>query len=161
MGSDGSDLEIISAVLTGNEVDDAQAGMEIIKASTKLTSIQSVAADGAYDKKKFRGCLAVNMEQLIPPQHNAIVSKSEAPDFYQWDKAILRIEKVGREEWKKEKGYHIRSKSEVNMFRYKKVFGGQMKARKAPYENAEIQIKCKILNQFVEIGMPDSYKVAP
>ncbi len=44
------------------------------------------------------------------------------------------------------------------MFRYKKIFGGRMCVRKEAYENAEIQIKCKMLNQFVEIGMPKSYK---
>lgn len=160
MGSDGLDLEIISVVLTGNEVDDAQAGIEIVEQSTTEVAIKSTAADGAYDKKKFRGCLAEDIEQLIPPQHNAVVSKINDPDFVQRDETIKRIAEVGREEWKKESGYHIRSKSEVNMFRYKKIFGERMQARKTPYENAEIQMKCKILNQFVEIGMPKSYKVA-
>lgn len=160
MGSDGVDLEIISVVLTGNEVDDAEAGIAIVKESKERIGIKSTAGDGAYDKKKFRGCLPIEVDQLIPPQKNAVLSKTEDPALVQRDEAIRRIEEVGREDWKKEKGYHIRSKSEVNMFRYKKIFGGQMHARKTPYENAEIQIKCKILNQFVEMGMPKSYKVA-
>jgi len=159
MGSDGVDLEIISAVLTGNEVDDAEAGIEIVEESKERIAIKSTAGDGAYDKKKFRGCIPIEVEQLIPPQKNAVLSKNQDPDLAQRDEAIKRIEEIGREEWKKEKGYHIRSKSEVNMFRYKKIFGGRMHARKARYENAEIQIKCKILNQFVEMGMPKSYKV--
>jgi len=122
--------------------------------------IESVAADGAYDKRKFRGCLPPTIDQKIPPQHNAVVSKKQDAVFAQRDKIVRRINEIGREEWKKERGYHIRSKSEVNMFRYKKIFGGRMHARKTVYENAEIRIKCKILNKFVEIGMPESYKVA-
>lgn len=159
MGSDGADLEIISVVLTGNGIDDAQAGIKIIEESKDIVQLKSTAADGAYDKKKFRGCLPKDVIQLIPPQHNAVVSRKKVPELAQRDEAVKRIEQVGREEWKKEKGYHIRSKSEVNMFRYKTIFGGRMHARKTPYENAEIKIKCKILNQFVELGMPKSYKV--
>lgn len=160
MGSDGVDLEIISVVLTSNDVDDAEAGIEIVAESKELVSIKSTAGDGAYDKKKFRACLPIDVDQLIPPQKNAVLSKKQDPDLAQRDDAIRRIKEIGRAEWKKEKGYHIRSKSEVNMFRYKKIFGERMHARKAPYENAEMKIKCKILNQFVEIGMPKSYKVA-
>ena len=160
MGSDGHDLEIISVVLTGNEVDDAEAGKEIVEESKELIPLRSTAGDGAYDKKKFRKSIPIGVEQLIPPQKNAVLSKKQDPDLAQRDDAIRRIEEIGREEWKKEKGYHIRSKSEVNMFRYKKIFGGQMHARKTPYEDAEMKIKCKILNQFVEMGMPKSYKVA-
>ncbi len=160
MGSDGYDLEIISVVLTGNEVDDAEAGKKIVGESKELHALKSTAGDGAYDKKKIRKCIPVEVKQLIPPQKNAVLSKKRDPDLAGRDDAIRRIEEMGREEWKKEVGYRIRSKSEVNMFRYKKIFGGQMHARKAPYEEAEVKIKCKILNQFVEMRMPKSYKVA-
>jgi len=159
MGSDGADLEIISVVLTENNVDDAQAGIDIVKESKQAEDLNSAAGDGAYDKKKFRACIPQGVTQLIPPQRNAVLS-DEDPDLDQRDEAIRRIEEIGRAEWKKEKGYHIRSKSEVNMYRYKKIFTGQLHARKAPYEDTEIRVKCKILNQFVEIGMPKSYKVA-
>ena len=46
MGSDGMDLEIISVVLTGNEVDDAEAGIEIVKETKELLPIKSTAGDG-------------------------------------------------------------------------------------------------------------------
>jgi len=159
MGSDGHNLEIIAAVLTGNEVDDAEAGKEIVEEVKELIELKSIAGDGAYDKEKFRKCIPIGVEQLIPPQKNAVLSKKQDPDLARRDDAIRRIAEIGREEWKKETGYHIRSKSEVNMFRYKKIFGGRMHARKTPYEEAEMNIKCKILNQFVEIGMPKSNKV--
>ena len=65
-----------------------------------------------------------------------------------------------RKEWKKEIGYHIRSLSEVNMYRYKTAFGEKMTARTPQCEQTEVKIKCKILNRFVEFGMPSSYKVS-
>ncbi len=45
------------------------------------------------------------------------------------------------------------------MYRYKMAFGEKMSARKFIYEQNEIRIKSKILNQFLELGMPNSYKV--
>jgi len=92
MGSDGCDLEIISVVLTGNEVDDAEAGKEIVEESEELMTLKSVAGDGAYDKKKFRRWIPTGVEQLIPPQKTAVLSKNQDPDLAERDKAIRRIE---------------------------------------------------------------------
>lgn len=157
IGSKGNDLEIVSVVISGNELDDAQAGIEIIKQLEE--PIKSCAADGAYDKKKFRGCLPIETIQLIPPQRNAVVSKGKDKGLKQRDEAIKRIAQVGRDQWKKETGYHKRSLSEVNMYRYKTIFGPNLKAREPAYEQTEVKVKCRILNQFVAMGMPKSYKV--
>ena len=130
--------------------------MEETKSEVK---VNSVSGDGAYDKLKFRESVGKDIEQRIPPQENAVLSKNKGA-LAQRDAAIKRIEKVGRKECKKEKGYHIRSKSEVNMYRYKKIFGGTMYAREEVCQKTESLIKCKILNKFVDLGMPESYKVA-
>jgi hypothetical protein len=74
--------------------------------------------------------------------------------------SINRIRDVGREKWKEEVGYHIRSKSEVNMFRFKKIFTEKMSSRNTKNEITEVKIKCKILNKFAAMGMPKSVKVA-
>ncbi len=156
MGSDGNDLEILSIVLTGNEVDDATAGVQIVEEIED--QIDSVAADGAYDKIKFRCNIPEYIEQLIPPQKNAVLSPKDEMD--QRNRAIQRIAQVGRENWKAEVCYHIRSKSEVNMFRYKTIFTEKMQSRLIANEINEAKIKSKILNKFVEIGMPISEKIA-
>lgn len=159
MGSDGADLEILSVVLTNNDVADHQAGIELMDSITE--SVEKVAGDGAYDKVGFRRCLEEGVVQLIPPQENAVLSsKWGGPILEQRDTSIKRIKEIGREDWKKECGYHIRSLSEVNMYRYKKIFGASMNARKNKYEQAEVKIKCKILNAFIGMGMPISYKVS-
>ena len=46
------------------------------------------------------------------------------------------------------------------MFRFKKIFGGELDARTMENQRTEILLKCMILNKFTEIGMPISYKVA-
>lgn len=156
MGSDGIDLEILSLELTGNEVDDATAGVHVIDKISE--SIKTVAGDGAYDKIKFRTKLPEGIEQAIPPQKNARLSEDDK--LLQRNTAIKEIEEKGREQWKKEIGYHIRSKSEVNMYRYKTIFTEKLNSRKTQFESTEVSIKCKILNRFVEIGMPRSLKVS-
>lgn len=158
MASDGVDLEIVSVELTDNKVDDSDGGKAVI--DKVKCPYHSVAGDGGYDKRTFRGCLPKEVEQLIPPRRDAADSKGKTPEYEQRDKVVRRIKKTSRKEWKKQVGYHIRSKSEVNMYRYKTVFGEKMNARKMVYEKTEVKIKSKILNQFVELGMPISYRVA-
>ena len=157
MGSDGKDLEIVSVELTENNVDDAQGGIVMIDQLKQPINI--CCGDGAYDKEKFRKCLPRDTIALIPPQHNAVVSDGEKEHLKQRDQAIARIQQVGRQKWKKETGYHKLSLSEVNMYRYKTIFGAKLKARKPQYEENEVRVKCRILNRFVAIGMPKSYRV--
>lgn len=158
IASDPSDLEIKWVKITGNDIDDASAAINM--PSEVEEHIVSCAGDGAYDKKKFRTCLPAHVKQLIPPQKNAVKSKYNDPKLRQRDQAIKRIKEVGRKKWKEDIGYHKRSLSEVNMYRYKQTFSPNLKARKPIYEEAEVKIKCKILNKFVDLGMPVSIRVA-
>lgn len=64
IGSNPSNLEIVSVKVTGNNIDDASAGIDLIEQIEE--PIGRCAGDGAYDKKKFRGCLPANTVQLIP-----------------------------------------------------------------------------------------------
>lgn len=159
MGSNGDSLEIVSVVLTTNQIDDAEAGKTVIKQLPSELAVEAVAGDGAYDKRNFRGCLPREVKQLIPPRRDGANSKGKVEQYHRRDPAVERIKEIGRSQWKKEIGYHIRSKSEVNMYRYKMAFGEKMSARKFIYEQNEVRIKSKILNQFLELGMPNSYKV--
>ena len=78
----------------------------------------------------------------------------------QRDRSVREIERIGRKAWKQAVGYHIGSLSEADMYRYKTTFTGKLRARKPDYEEAEVKVKCKILNKFIEIGMPKSQKMA-
>lgn len=156
VASDGEDLEKLAVVVTGNEVDDSTAGVATINQIEE--SIDKLAADGAYDKKELRNGISEQIEQIIPPPKNAVLSEDEK--MKQRNEAIKEINNIGREKRKEKNGYHIRSKSEINMYRYKKTFSGEMNSRKTKNEIPEVKIKCKILNKFLLIGMPKSIKVA-
>jgi hypothetical protein len=97
---------------------------------------------------------------LIYQQNNPAIRQSEKEDalpahLIQRNGAVRHIQQNGRPKWKEVQGCHQRNLNEMVMFRYKTVFGGELKAR-----TAEVKLKCFLLNTFRETGMPDSYKVA-
>jgi hypothetical protein len=46
------------------------------------------------------------------------------------------------------------------MFRYKTIHGPELKSRTMENQKTEVKIKCNILNVFINLTKPDSYKVA-
>ena len=64
-----------------------------------------------------------------------------------------------RKLWKKLKGYHRRSLSETAMFRFKRLFGGDLKSRSLASQKAEVKAKCEALNRMTKLGMPDSERI--
>jgi hypothetical protein len=112
--------EILSAELTGNNEDDAPAGIWMLKGES--AGIKGFKGDGAYDKFGFG-------EVVIPPPQNAAVclSKRKKPlpeHLIQRNEAVKYIQEHGSGKWKEKQGYHRRSLNEIVMFRYKTVFGG-------------------------------------
>jgi hypothetical protein len=155
--------EILSVALTGNDEDDASVGIKMLKGQTE--HIHSFYGDGAYDKFGFREVLGHSIEQIIPPPKNAVEQRAKRkkplPEYLiQRNRAIGYINKHGPEAWKKQNGYHRRSLNEVVMFRYKKIFGGELEARTSKNQETEVRLKCLTLNKFIGTGMPDAYKVS-
>jgi hypothetical protein len=115
---------------------------------------------GGYDKHKFRKMLRrKGIRQIIPPQSNAVINYSGLPHRRERNKAIKKIEEIGRKEWKIQNGYHQRSKIETAMFRYKMIIGDYLAARKNSRQETEVAIGCKILNIMLQVAKPVSIKV--
>lgn len=155
--------EILLVDLTENGKHDADAGAEMLDGKT--ADISECVADGAYDKFGFRLALGDRMKQVIPPPKNAVATGPDkdgkvAAHLSQRNEALLTISVKGRCEWKKDMGYHRRSRNEVAMYRFKNTFGDKMKTRKIGNQLVEVKMKCAILNKNREIGMPRSIKVA-
>ena len=147
--------EIVAELLTENDIDDAQVVGALIEGIR--VRIKSFRGDGAYDKQKVRKLLTTKeMEQIIPPQHNAVVSKTARSELSARDEAIKRIKQIGRKQWKQETGYHKRSIGEVAMYRYKTILGDKILARTFQNQQAEVRIGCLILNKMTKLGMPIS-----
>ena len=90
IGIDPQTQEIIMEELTENNVTDEDAAIEMIE--TMDLNLNSFRGDGAYDKTKLRRKLSKrDIEQIIPPQRNAVISKKPDPEIQSRNVAIKRI----------------------------------------------------------------------
>jgi hypothetical protein len=148
--------EIEAQVLTENSGHDADQVNDLIDQVEK--PIGKFYGDGSYDQWKVYDRLQKeNMQAIIPPRKDAKIKQhgncnAEPLDR---DEAIRTIHKKGRKEWKKEIGYHQRSLAETAMFRMKSCFGNKLKNRKFENQKTEVSLRCKILNLFTSLGMPE------
>lgn len=125
-------------------------------------TISQVSGDGAYDTWDCHEAIAVRgAKATVPPQKGAKIKQhgnGKAPPLPR-DEIIRRIRKVGRKKWKEESGDHKRSLSETAMFRMKTILGSMLSARKLDSQKSEASIRCIILNQMTQLGMPESYEI--
>jgi hypothetical protein len=154
--------EILSAELTGNNEDDDSVGAHMLKGQSHR--LKSFKGDGACDKFGFREVLAKGVRQVIPLPKNGVATlpkkKKPVPEHLkQRNQAIEYIQKEGLNAWKEKEKYHQRSLNEVVMFKYKTIFGGELKARKMENQITEVKLKCILLNKFTGMGLPNSYKI--
>ncbi|MCH8839248.1 MAG: IS5 family transposase [Planctomycetes bacterium] len=148
--------EIEAEVLTENSGHDADQVDELIEQVD--APIDAFYGDGAYDQWKVYGRLAEEtIEAIIPPRKNAKIKQhgnSSQPPIER-DEAIRGIRRLGRKQWKKEVGYHRRSLAETAMFRMKCCFGDKLKNRELENQRTEARVRCKILNRFTHLGLPE------
>ena len=150
--------QIQAVSLTSNGADDATEMATLL--SQIRQPIGSFKGAGAYDKDKVRRELAKRgIKQVIPPQHNAVVSNTGLTHLRSRNKAIKIIALAGRTAWKVQSGYHQRSKAETGMFRYKTIIAASLSAKKIENQQTEIKIGCKILNTILQMNKPISIKV--
>jgi hypothetical protein len=120
--------------------------------------VAEVLGDGAYD---FHDCYkaihARGARSVIPPQKRARIRGG--PEFRDRNAAVLRGREVGRDEWKKEAGYHRRSLAETAMMRFKTIFSDRLKAREWRRQETELRVRCAVMNRMTSLGMPQSYAV--
>ncbi len=147
---------ILAADLTDNDVADASAFPDLL--SKTKDKIYRFTADGAYDRREVydaagrRGACVV-----IPPQRGAVVSGD--PILRTRDRHIRRIARVGRAEWRREKGQHRQARAENTIYRYKRNFGPALRARDPMAQRTEVMTVCNLLNWMSELGMPNSEKL--
>ena len=163
VGANPDNGEIQVAVLTGNNTSDAAVVKEML-AQIEQTLL-ACAADGAYDQRKVYETLdehSPDVQILIPPRKNAHIwqhgNSKEEP--LKRDENLRYIRKYGRQQWKQDAVYHIRSLAETVMFRLKTIFGDKLSARLLETQTSQALIRCLALNRMTHLGMPESYLVA-
>ena len=163
IGSDPDSGEIQAGLLTLNSVSDDAVVKEMLDQIEQ--ELLSLAADGAYDKRKVYDSANQHSPEakiLIPPRKDAKIwqhgnSKAER---HKRDENLRYIRKHGRQQWKEDSGYHVRSLAETIMFRLKTIFGDRLSARLIETQTTQALIRCAALNRMTHLGMPQSYKVA-
>ena len=96
----------------------------------------------------------------IPPRKDAVVSPTAAPAPTQRDRHLLAIESEGRWAWKRTSGYYAQSHAENAFSRFKRIFGGGLRAKRDASQEREAALACKLLNRMRELGRPQSYVVS-
>ena len=120
--------------------------------------VAEVLGDGAYDFQDcYRAIHARGARSVIPPQRRARIRSGL--EFGDRNAAVVRGREVGRDEWKKEAGYHRRSLAETAMMRMKTIFSERLKAREWRRQEAELRVRCAALNRMTSLGMPRSYAI--
>jgi IS5 family transposase len=148
--------EILAVVTTERAVGDCEKLPELLQAISE--PIQQVSADGAYDTVACHQAIAAHLARpAIPPRQTAVLSETGMWDAR--DDAVRRIDEIGLARWKEEVGYHRRSLAETMMFRMKTTFGDRLTARTLATQQAEVRLRCAVLNRMTQLGMPDSYRV--
>ena len=146
---------IVAQNLTDANIDDATTGIALVDQVTD--DIGTVIGDTAYDTRPFYVAAEVRGARVVvPPMKNARVGGKQSPAR---NRAIRRIRKLGRRQWKKEAGYHRQARAENSFFRYKTIFGDRMRSRDADAQVVEARLACNILNQMTELGRPESYAI--
>ena len=156
--------EILLEMLTDNKVADCTVYPKFLEALPK--SVKRTFGDGAYDTE---GCYGASLKHgstaIIPPDRNAVFRKEASPAMEIRNNNLLEIIGLGgndkaRKLWKSLKQYHRRSLAETAMFRFKRIFGGDLRSRKLETQRAESRVKCQVLNIMTRLGMPKSELVA-
>ena len=157
----GVDAEgfIVAAEFTASSRDDASTLPDLL--APLEVPIRRFTADGAYDHRSVYDRASAagteNVVIVIPPRRSALSAGPTDGPWAQREASLRRIRKVGRREWQKESGYRQQARVENSFFRYKSVFGGDLKARHSKVERREAAIGCHILNRMAELGRPSSY----
>ncbi len=160
LGVDEATGEILAAVVTTNDVHDAEVLNDVLEAIDG--PIAQVSADGAYDHRHCYDEIEAKVANpVIPPRKDAKIWRhgNRKGKPHPRDENLRSIRQHGRKRWKQESGYHRRSIAETTMFRLKAIFGGNLSARTFDNQAVELFIKCAALNRMIQIAKPDSYKL--
>jgi hypothetical protein len=148
--------EIEAEALTENSGHDADQVEPLLNQVN--TSIDKFYGDGAFDQRKVYDTLAARtIQPVIPPRRNAKIIRhgnTTAQAAHPRDVALRIIRGLGRRWWNVHSGYHRRSLAETAMYRMKSCFGEKLKNRVLANQRTETRLRCKILNHFTQLGMP-------
>jgi hypothetical protein len=152
--------QIIAATVTESHEQDPSQVPELLSQVDHV--IDRFIGDGIYDQAPVYAAVARHSpgaRVIVPPRKDAVLSSQVATSPTQRDGHILAIASNGRFPWKRTSGYYAQSHAENAFSRYKRIFGGRLRAKKDEAQEREASIACGLLNRMREWGRPHSYRV--
>ena len=126
--------------------------------------VERFTADGAYDTREMYSTLEAtgtpDLTLVIPPKLKAALDSRSQGAWRQRNDALSRIGVVGRRQWRKESGTHHQARAENGMYRYKRIIGESLRARKLDTQVTEAMVTVRVLNQMTNLGRPNSVVIA-
>jgi len=157
--------EIVLSELTESKQTDGKTGKKMARKIPK--SVRVAFGDGAYDQGPFYQKLhEQGIQAIIPPRRGGrLQDLNRKPWFRDRNDAIRALAGLGNDDearklWKILSGYHKRSIGETAMSRFKKIFGGEFRARELKKQKAELYAKSIAMNKMTRLGMPKGQWVA-
>src|SRR3954465_1999790 len=161
LGVDADTGRIEAVELTGHDVDDgSRVGPLLDQVDDPLASF---TGDGAYDREDVYGAVAERHPEaavIVPPRRDAVPSDTAETAPTQRDQHLRSIAERGRLGWQKASGYNRRALAEAAMSRYKRVIGDALRSRVDRRQATEVAIGVHVLNRMLELGRPESVRVA-
>ncbi|MEI4474229.1 IS5/IS1182 family transposase, partial [Frigidibacter sp. MR17.24] len=126
--------------------------------------IGSVTADGAYDTRRCHGAIVGRGAEAfghalgpvagmpsLPSAGTAARGQEDCPAARARNGILHETRRLGRANWKRSVGYHVRSRVEARM-NCLKSFGERIASRDPDRQTAEIQIRIAIMNRYNTLG---------
>jgi hypothetical protein len=161
LGVDADTGRIEAVKLTTSEVDDgAQVGPLLDQVAGPIAPF---TGDGAYDRDDVYDSVAArhpDAATIVPPRRNAVPSAAAGTAPTQRDRHLQLIAEHGRMSWQKASGYNRRALAGAAISRYKRVIGKALRSRTDRRQAAEVAIAVRALNRMLELGRPESVRIA-
>jgi IS5 family transposase len=160
IGVDAEQGEIVAAMVTTNDFSDGQVLPDLLEQVSE--TVTDVTGDGAYDTRDCYDAIRQRGARArIPPRRGAKIWRhaNTKAERLARDENLRRIRKVGRAQWKRESGYHQRSRVETTMFQLKTIFGDKVSARTFEGQATQMLLRCAALNKLNQLPKAQSYKV--
>ena len=161
LATDADTGRIVASVLTGHDGDD---GSQLAPLLDQVGGpVASVTADGAFDRDDVYAEVAARHPEaavIVPPRSGAVPSDSADTAPTQRDRHIEAIAEHGRMGWQKASGYNWRALVEADIARFKGVIGDVLRSQTDGRQATEVAIAVGVLNRMLELGRPESVRIA-
>jgi hypothetical protein len=149
---DEETLEVRAVGITSSNIGDAPMLPGLPGQISQDQEIGSVAADGAYDTRKYHDAIVDRgAHAVIPLRKNAKPWKTATPGSVARNEALRATKCLGRALWRRWSGYHRRSGVETRRHCVK-LLGQRLMARDFYRQVAELQVRIAVLNGYTALG---------